>query len=387
MTSVRRTAIALYAVAIASTLTAARAFADPPSITNLGAFYDPGESLGRAVAAEGVVAGDSTQDASGTHGAFRWSATGGLVNLQTTVGGTSAAFGISPGGGVVVGYTLDSAGAYKPFRWTQQTGLQQIGTAGGHPFGVGFDANDAGVVVGDSFPSHINFGPHLAFRWDPVNGTQSLGVPGASSSSALGVNSAGAVVGWFLPAAGGNGKAFIWTPSAGAQTLAGLEDVGSLARDISDAGYVTGSAESKPMLWRGALLSADLGLPQDYSLAGAGNAVNDYGDVVGYAQDGSSNRAILWPMGRAAINLDTWLDQQLPDVGANWTLLEAYGVTNGGLIVGYGGFDDGPAGLPDGGRAFLLDASSVIPEPQSLAYAAVALLVVVRRYQPARRAP
>src|SRR5262249_27845695 len=72
------------------------------------------------------------------------------------------------------------------------------------------------------------------------------------------------------------------------------------------------------------------------------------------------------------IDLDAWLDANNPTEGAKWTLFEARGLNDSGLITGVGTYNDGPGGLADGDRAFLLDASSlVVPEPSTLALAAI----------------
>ena len=42
-------------------------------------------------------------------------------------------------------------------------------------------------------------------------------------------------------------------------------------------------------------------------------------------------------------------------------------------------YNDGPGGLSDGTRAFLLDASALVPEPGSLALLGLAAPVLLRR--------
>jgi hypothetical protein len=67
------------------------------------------------------------------------------------------------------------------------------------------------------------------------------------------------------------------------------------------------------------------------------------------------------------IDLNAWLDANNPVEGAKWTLVHAYGLSDTGLITGDGDYNDGPSGLSDGTRAFLLDASSLlVPEPESV---------------------
>jgi hypothetical protein len=78
------------------------------------------------------------------------------------------------------------------------------------------------------------------------------------------------------------------------------------------------------------------------------------------------------------IDLDTWLDAVNPAEGANWELTVASGLTDGGLITGTGYYNDGPGGLSDGYRAFILDASG-IPEPCNVFLLGLAGLLLRRR--------
>ena len=60
------------------------------------------------------------------------------------------------------------------------------------------------------------------------------------------------------------------------------------------------------------------------------------------------------------IDLNAWLDANNPVEGAKWRLTYGSGINDNGLITGDGYYDDGPGGLSDGYRAFLLDASSLL---------------------------
>lgn len=79
------------------------------------------------------------------------------------------------------------------------------------------------------------------------------------------------------------------------------------------------------------------------------------------------------------IDLNTWLAAINPAAAADWTLTTAVGITDTGLIVGDGMYNDGPGGLSDGDRAFILDASALVPEPNSLCLLAVAAVGLVRK--------
>jgi MYXO-CTERM domain-containing protein len=76
------------------------------------------------------------------------------------------------------------------------------------------------------------------------------------------------------------------------------------------------------------------------------------------------------------IDLNTWLNANNPTEGAKWTLNYAYGLSDTGLITGWGWYNDGTTILD---RAFLLDASALIPEPGSLALPGLGTLTLLRR--------
>ena len=92
--------------------------------------------------------------------------------------------------------------------------------------------------------------------------------------------------------------------------------------------------------------------------------MNSNGQVVGYSDSEVGTAAFLYT-GRPGvdghmIDLDAWLDATNPTAGAKWTLDAAYGLNDTGLITGGGWYDDGPGGLSDGFRAYLLDASALV---------------------------
>src|SRR5437016_1617490 len=99
-----------------------------------------------------------------------------------------------------------------------------------------------------------------------------------------------------------------------------------------------------------------------------GTAINFSGQVVGYGTTSgpSIDHAFLYTgtpgVDGKITDLDVWLKTNNPIDGAKWTLTEALGLSDTGLITGYGDYNDGPGGLSDGTRAFLLDASTLVPE-------------------------
>jgi hypothetical protein len=63
-------------------------------------------------------------------------------------------------------------------------------------------------------------------------------------------------------------------------------------------------------------------------------------------------------------DLKAWLDANNPTDGPKWYLSQARSLSNTGWVTGFGNYDaDGPGGAAPVRRAYLLDASSLVPEP------------------------
>ena len=83
------------------------------------------------------------------------------------------------------------------------------------------------------------------------------------------------------------------------------------------------------------------------------------------------------------IDLEKWLNTMNPAAVRKWTLSFAYGINDSGLITGKGWYDDGPGGLSDGNRAYILDIRGLVsvPEPPSC----MLLLIAASGFGPRRR--
>ena len=136
-------------------------------------------------------------------------------------------------------------------------------------------------------------------------------------------------------------------------------------------------------------------LPQPFGTTdGAANAVNAHDAIAGYLKDPETAtagaEAALWLPTDSfweLVNLDRWLDETDAALGSQWTLTEAFGVTDSWLVTGDGLYDaDGPAGpLAAVQRGFVLDASTLVPEPASPAAMLILIAGVCRRRDRRRR--
>jgi probable HAF family extracellular repeat protein len=166
----------------------------------------------------------------------------------------------------------------------------------------------------------------------------------------------------------------------------------SSSRGINDNGQVTGQSSLAGEAANHAFLYTNVaGRGEDMvdlgTLGGSysgGFAINDAGQVVGISLTADGAQHIFLYVGMPGadghmIDLDAWLDATNPTEGAKWTLTEAHGINNAGLITGAGLFNDGPGGLSDGKRAFVLDVSSLVPEPHSCSLLAVCAAMMRRR--------
>lgn len=123
-----------------------------------------------------------------------------------TLGATytsSSASAVNASGQVVV-QSATADGYNHAFLWQNAT-MTDLGTLGGLRSGAG-DINDAGQIVGGSFPAGATNGH--AFLWQ--NGIMTdLGTLGGDSSGAVAINNHGQIVG-YSKTAGGNFGSFVW---------------------------------------------------------------------------------------------------------------------------------------------------------------------------------
>jgi uncharacterized membrane protein len=275
-------------------------------------------------------------------------------------GAASAAFKVSSGGGVAVGWAFNNNGDQEIFRWTPSTGMVGIGLTG-----FGSVSDDGNVIVAN------NAGE--AVRWNEATGATGLGVPaGFTSSSAADVSSDGSVItgNVAMPLPGG-GMALVpyrWTAGDGIVPFTGyLEtDITNRLAVSPDGTVIVGSlairfGSETAFKWT---LSGGLEFIPDASgldTAALGIA-SDNATIVGFrrALDGA-NQATIWD---ATGDMHLLQDVLTTDYGLDltgWTLARATDISaDGRTIVGNG---INPLGFQE---AWLVQLPTAVPVPAAV---------------------
>jgi probable HAF family extracellular repeat protein len=276
------------------------------------------------------------------------------------------------------------------FLWEDGVGTE-LGFAG-----WAYDINEATQVVGI-----LTGGPQQAFLWESGEVTV-LGTFGGSQATAFGINDPGQVVGW---AHNPDNERRAYVYADGVMTdLGTLGGAQSWAFGVNNAGQVVGKAETdvvppgglpirRAFLYSEGVMTAIAGdysaaydineaeqivgtyldgsfLWEDGVLTNLGaltrpEAINNVGQVVGWAWPDGYDAAFIWQDGLAR-DLNNLIS---PDSG--WTRLErASDINDAGQIIGWGRRDDGSR------HGFLL---TLIPEPGSLMLLAFGALPLLRR--------
>jgi probable HAF family extracellular repeat protein len=170
-------------------------------------------------------------------------------------------------------------------------------------------------------------------------------------------------------------------------TLGG-EDSISYGYAINDKGQVAGSSDRADLQHHAFLYN---GIPgaggQMYDLGtitgqfSRALGINNHGDIVGYGTRPVTGQGAFLYTGTPGvdghmIDLNAWLDANNPIDGANWLLVTATGINDSGFITGEGFYKIGTTSVT---RAYLLDASALIPEPHSLGLLGLCAAALARR--------
>jgi probable HAF family extracellular repeat protein len=234
----------------------------------------------------------------------------------------------------VAGFDEDASGDGAAW-YAECGGFTSLGTLGG-PKSEALDINDSNQVVGWA---HTAAPARRAFSWTSGGGMTDLGtVSGRTQSEALGLNANGEIVGTVADWNPNpyNRLAFMYLPApaytlgAGMTSLGTLGGTQSVAVGINDSGQVVGGAQEgsenfRPFRWQNGTMT-DLG-----TLGGSskspfhrGNAINASGDVVGMSvAAGGADHAFYW-------------DGSMADLGvlSGGTTSFAAGINDSNVVVG-----------------------------------------------------
>jgi len=300
-----------------------------------------------------------------------------LVDLGDLPGGLDYGFALQVNdAGQVIGRsssTSSGSSANTGYIWDATNGMREL--SGTFPNGI----NNQGVIVGMKSPQ-----PHQAFKWDSVNGIQSLGagvVGSYSNYQAMAINNAGAIAyenwgsntapckAYFLTGgtatwvgelySGGatsgialNNKdelvgnsitsnlqqyqAYFWKSGQGIFGLGVLPGfTNSGAAGINDASQVVGGCWNSGGTGVAFIWTSGTGMVQlDSSGIGGSNcwaaAINAGGVAVGYGNVAGDSHALAWAPGQNAVDINTLVPDR-----SGWVLIkEAVAVNSAGMIVG-----------------------------------------------------
>jgi probable HAF family extracellular repeat protein len=245
------------------------------------------------------------------------------VSLLDSLGGTYSTPRAINNRGQVVGFSTTANSSARATLW-DGTSVTDLGLAGEFN-SVANDINEAGVVAGLSWGIRDN----SPVSWSR-SGATILQTPPGGVGAVFGINNSGQMVGETEPTMNGLSHASVWNKGA-LSTLPTLGGAGmGIAMGINDAGAIVGysadaKGEQRATLWLDGS-PVDLG-----SLAGTrseAHAINNRGQIVGQggAQYGNqvTTHATLWYRGT------------ITDLGTlGGTFSRANAINNSGQIVGW----------------------------------------------------
>ncbi|SDG35100.1 hypothetical protein SAMN05216553_107284 [Lentzea fradiae] len=164
--------------------------------------------------------------------------------------------------------------------------VEDLGTLPGDLRSAALDVNDSGTIAGVSYGSGTT---QHAVRWDRFDGIKKLADLGFDTWAGA-INRDSVVVGYAVTAANRT-QAVKWLPSGALVQLTVQGSTGSVAYDVNDSGFVTGTAVidgvSQAVLWDSIGDATVLGPGSGSRVTGANWVVGtDGGDVVRWNASG-----------------------------------------------------------------------------------------------------
>ena len=206
----------------------------------------------------------------------------------------------------------------------QRFTVRSLGTLGGTS-STAIGINERGEVVGGA---SLLSGARHAFLWRARQGMRSLGTLGGANSVAADINDRTEVVGFSEVRPGSDVfRAFLWTEARGMRGLGTLGGKNSAVEAINNRREVAGSSQLPNGLFHAVLWAPGRGM-RDLGTLGGGNSraidVNDATQVVGTSDIGTEQHAFLWTAQRGMEDLGTL-------GGPSST---AFGISETGEVVG-----------------------------------------------------
>jgi MYXO-CTERM domain-containing protein len=206
--------------------------------------------------------------------------------------------------------------------------IANLGATPSQPNGL----NNAGTVVGYVYTpqSHIN-------AYSSTNGNATSlhqGDPNTGNSAAYGINASGAVVG--QSSVGNTTQATVFS-NGSVRTLGTLGGTNSYGYGINASGQVVGLSDTGiggvqhgfVTGTNGELIDID---PTHASRSSAASAINDLGQVTGYAETSANGDYAAYIYQNGAMNF-------LATLGG--TYAQGYAINNAGMVAGYSGLSNG----------------------------------------------
>ncbi|WP_077033963.1 PEP-CTERM sorting domain-containing protein [Pelomonas sp. KK5] len=328
-------------------------------------------------------------------------------------GNSSAAWGMSSGGGYITGTTLNfpqASASQAAFVWQAGSGMQQLGTLAGYNFEWGYGVNNSGVAVGVAAVNGLGSNPvpvmwtkgvasalklptgQTAGRARDINdqgiavGSVGSGISeqatifntvsgkttvinamtpeGTYMQTAFAINDAGLVVGTGTTADSRN-VAVVYDMNSGTLTQLNTGTGAATAFGVSENGLVTGMAGTSNFIWSQA--GGTVIVPQTSNSTQGGQlySINSQGWAVGTGSGLYANPFLY------ADGTDYLLSSLLVN-GAGWnmsttTTTRAMGIGDNGQITGWAMMTDGTA------HAFVM---TPVPEPATYGLMALGLAAV-----------
>jgi probable HAF family extracellular repeat protein len=245
--------------------------------------------------------------------------------------------------GQVVGESVTPGGAFHAFLWTpgvpngQVGSLADLGTLPGASSSSAYGVNDSGAVAGTS--------DGTAFVWTDGRAHPLQPLPGNSSGRAYAINNRGQVAGWSGNVYYMDGAATLWGQDGRPSYLKTIGNMPNVARAVNESGQAAGlvglfppSPSARAVVWAGDDLKRLGTIASPWGSEGLG--LDDHGDVVGISHVGEQTWVLSHPF--LYTRQGQIQDLGAPDCGSGaHGYGAAQGINNGGLVVGYRGCVNG----------------------------------------------